>query len=197
VAAAGGDADLLPPPVVGVLLELLLLTCGSPALGVRSRQQSDSLQAQAAALEAGTLGLQAAELADGISAHLKCRVAFAAMSKVVAFSTDLLAQLAAAVESGAAAADSVADAQPIVQATQRQHQAAAAARMPADALLGPMLQIGPALLHLARRWQCSMDAAAAAAHSAQCTSVVQSMMLNYGGVISQLASAQEEQIGDA
>jgi hypothetical protein len=60
------------------------------------------------------------------------------------------------------------------------------------ALLGQMLQLGPALLHVER--QCSVDTTAGPGDRG--TSVVLgSLMYIYGGIISELASTTNEHLG--
>jgi hypothetical protein len=193
VGAVGGGDRLLAAPVVGALLELLLLTCSSPLSRGRSRQQTGTVRAQAAAMEARAANLHAAGLADAVLVNIKARVTIARISEAAAFGNDLLAQLAAAAALGATSnADLAADARPTPAAKQQRHQAAAAARMSVTALLGQMLQLGPALLHLER--QCSVDTTAGPGDSG--TSIVPgSLMYIYGGIISELASNTNEHLG--
>jgi hypothetical protein len=195
VAANLGCCDrLLAPPVISSLLELLLLACSSTSSKGRARQQTGSLGAQAAAAYARAEGSQAAGLADAVLVNFIARAAFA--REVDAFSIDIKAQLAASAASGDA--DDDLDVVSIAIATRRRHQAAAAPGMRVTALLGPLLQIGPALLHLER--QCSADAAAAAGCDDPdgVTTPVQSgrsLMFKYGSIMCELASAQSGPTG--
>jgi hypothetical protein len=99
VAAVSGCDRLLAAPAVGALLELLLLTCSSSSSRGHARQQTGTLRAQAAAMEARAANLHAAGLADTVLVNIKARVTIARISEAAAFGTDLLAQLAAAAAS--------------------------------------------------------------------------------------------------
>jgi hypothetical protein len=188
VAAVGGCDRLLAPAVVSALLELLLLTCTSPCVSGRARQQAASaasVQAQFAAVKTQVARRLAAGLADAVLAHIKIRMAFARMAEHAAFGTNMLAQL-----TSGAISDEDAAGEAIIEAVQQRHQAAAA-RMPLIVLLGPMLQIGPAPLHLQR--QCSEETTAGRDNTA--ANLANGTLSNYGGVMSELATFQSKTLG--
>jgi hypothetical protein len=179
---------VLGPPVIGTLLELLLLACGSPGSKYPVRSGTAASQHVGATCLATTvltdLQCRAAAVACYTSTvTITARVAAGRARRQAASHASSSAAAEAAVAAGAAHTEGCRD-------TAR-HQQAAAAAVPADALLEPVLQVGPALLHLAR--QCNMRSAAGADQQAG----MQRTLATFVEAVSDLATGCTSPAGDA